>query len=109
MLVEISNRLERGEPLDTILPDIPKHLRAAVDGALRAQITGAEVAEKLALHFKVGSAVVRGTAMFTMMLFRDETERELVAALMIPPDRVLGFAEVVSTAAKAHFESAKTH
>lgn len=108
-MVEVSTRHQRGEPIESILADVPDHLRLAIEDNFRAQLTGGEVADKLCLHFKVGSAVVANTTMFTMMVYRDPTERELVAALMITPDRVMKFAKIVGDAAKAFFKSAETH
>ena len=109
ILVEVATRFERGEPLEDILADIPEHLRPAIESAVRAQITGPEVAAKLCMHFKVGAAVAGDSTIFTMMVFRDSTERELLAALAIPDDRMMEFAGIVSRSAEAFFKSKETH
>lgn len=101
ILIRLAARLERGEPLEAVLKDAPERLRPAIESSIRTRLTPAEVAEKLCIHFKIGSVIIGGEAVFTMMVFRDATEDELVASLMIPSDRVMEFAEIADTAAKA--------
>ena len=37
ILVEVATRVERGESIESILPDVPEHLRPAIEASFRSQ------------------------------------------------------------------------